>query len=163
MRLDAVGLAVGDIHVPAVGLPTRLARGKVLIGIGDSPVVLFPEFILRGIGIGIAPPPEVLNEVVPFLIVREALEGLQFLVGDDPAHILVYPLLVGSLELVSQFFLLLELFFVTEWPAQRVLISWRALGILRGVRSAGLRRRSLRDDHGWQAQRQEQKKGGINP
>ncbi len=55
MRFDAVGLAVGNVHVPAIGLPTRLAGGKMLIGIGDSPVVLFAKFVFRGIGVGIAP------------------------------------------------------------------------------------------------------------
>src|SRR5271168_3778818 len=97
MRLDAVGLAVGDVHVSAVGLPTRLAGGKMLVGVGDSPVILFAVFVFRGIGIGVATLPELLDEVVPLLIVRQALEGLQLLVGDDPAHIFVDPLLVGSL------------------------------------------------------------------
>ena len=95
MRLNAVRLAVSDIHVPAVGLPTRLAGGKMLVGVGNPPVILFPVFVLRGIGVGVAPLPELLDEVVPLFIVRQTLEGLQLLVGDDPAHILINPLLVG--------------------------------------------------------------------
>ena len=149
MRFDAVRLAVGDVHVPAIGLPTRLAGGKMLVGISDSAVVLFAKFVLGRIGIGIAPPPEILDEVVPLLIVRQTLERLEFLVGDDPAHILIDPFLVWPLEFVPQLLLLFELFFIAQRTLKRVL----GLGIRRCVgtcsRSTGLRRRRrLRDDYG---------------
>ena len=88
----------------------------MLVGIRDAPVVFFAEFVFRGIGVGVAPLPERLDEVVALFIVRQAFEGLQFLVGDDPAHILVHPLLVGALELVSQFLLLLEFFLIAQRP-----------------------------------------------
>jgi hypothetical protein len=75
--------------VAAVGLPARLAGGKMLVGVGDAPVVLFAELVLRRIGVGIAPQPELLNEGVALLVVAQVLEGLALFVGDDVGHILV--------------------------------------------------------------------------
>src|SRR5260370_6056009 len=47
MRVDAVRLAVGDIDVTAVGLPSRLACGEVLVRIGDASIMRLAELILR--------------------------------------------------------------------------------------------------------------------
>ena len=81
--IDRVGRAEGDIDVAAVRLPTRLAGGKMLVGIGDAPVMLFAELVVRRIGIGIAAQPELLDEGVPLLVVAQVLEGLPLFVGDD--------------------------------------------------------------------------------
>ena len=51
MRLDAVRLAVRNVDVTAVGLPARLACGKVLVRVGDAAVMLFTELVLRRIRI----------------------------------------------------------------------------------------------------------------
>src|SRR6202000_696047 len=72
MRFNAVRLAIGDIHVTAVGLPTRFAGGKMLVGISNTAVIFLAIFVFRRIGIGIAPAPELLDEIVPLLVVREA-------------------------------------------------------------------------------------------
>src|SRR5450631_3810999 len=100
----------------------------MLVCISNPPVVLFLVFILRRIGIGVSPLPELLDEVISLFIVGKALEGLQLLVGDDPAHLFVDPPFVGSLQLVSKFLLLLELFLVTLRPAQRILVARGLLG-----------------------------------
>jgi putative intracellular protease/amidase len=76
VRFDRVRLAERDIDVAAVGLPARLAGGKVLVGVCDAPVVLFAELVLRRIRIGIAAQPELLDEGVALFIVAQALEGL---------------------------------------------------------------------------------------
>ena len=102
VRVDRVRLAEGDIDVAAIRLPARLAGGKVLVGIGDAPVVLFAEFVLRRIRIGVAAQPELLDEGVPLLVVAQVLEGLALFVGDDPGHVLVQPGLVGALQLLPQ-------------------------------------------------------------
>ncbi len=69
--IDRVGLAEGDVDVAAVGLPAGLAGGKVLVGVGDAPVMLFAELVLRRVGIGIAPQPELLDEGVALFVVAE--------------------------------------------------------------------------------------------
>ena len=94
MRFDRVRLAEGDVDVPAVGLPARLAGGKVLVGIGDAAVVLFAEFVFRRVGIGIAAQPELLDEGFALLVVAQVLERLPLLVGDDVGDVLVEPRLV---------------------------------------------------------------------
>ena len=121
MRVDAVRLSVSDIDVPAVGLPAGLAGGEMLVRIGYAAIVLLAEFVLRRIRIRIAAQPEVLNEGFALFIVGQALERLHLLIGDDPAHVLVQPLLVGAFQLLLQFFLLLEFLLVAERPVERVL------------------------------------------
>ena len=112
MRFDIVRLAERNVDVAAVCLPARLAGGKVLVGVGDTPIVLLAELVLRRIRIGIAALPERLDKRVALLIVAEALEGLQFLIRDDPVDVLVHPLLVGPVQLLLEFLLLLEALFV---------------------------------------------------
>ena len=96
MRLDFVSRAVHDVHAAAVGLPSRDTRWEMLVGVGDAPVVLFLELVLDGVGRGIAALPECFNELVAFFVVGELLESRALFVGDDPAHVLVEPLLVGA-------------------------------------------------------------------
>ena len=86
----------------AIRLPARLAGGKVLVGVGDAPVVLLAELVLRRIRIGVAAQPELLDEGVALLIVAQALEGFALFVGDDVGHFLVQPGLVGPLQLLPQ-------------------------------------------------------------
>ena len=98
--IDRVGRAEGDVDVAAVGLPAGLAGGEVLVRVGDAAVVLFAEFVLRGVRIRIAAQPEILDEGVPLLVVRERLEGLALFVGNNVGHVLVQPGLVGALQLL---------------------------------------------------------------
>ena len=72
VRIDVVGLAVGDVDVAAVGLPTRLAGRKVLVGIGDAPVVFLAELVLRRIGIRVTAQPEVLDKGVALFVVAQS-------------------------------------------------------------------------------------------
>ena len=90
----------------AIRPPARLARGKMLVRIRDARVVLFAVLILRRIRIRIPPQPEVLDELVALFVVAQALERLQLLVGDDPANVLIHPLLVLALQLRLQRLLL---------------------------------------------------------
>ena len=43
--LDLVWLSEGNIDVASVGLPARLARRKVLVGIRDAPIMFFAELV----------------------------------------------------------------------------------------------------------------------
>ena len=96
MGIDGVRFPEGDIDVAAIRLPARLAGRKVLIRIGDTPVVLFAELVFGRIGIGIAAQPELLDEGIPLLVVAQVLEGLPFLIGNDVGHVLVQPGLVRA-------------------------------------------------------------------
>ena len=58
MGLNLVRLAEHDVNAAAVGLPSRDARGKMLVGIRDAPIVLFFEFVFLGVGRRIAALPE---------------------------------------------------------------------------------------------------------
>ena len=118
MRVDIVRLAERDIHVAAIRLPARLAGGKMLVRVSDAPVMLFAEFVLGRIRIRIAALPERFDERVALLVVAQALEGLQFLIRDDPVDILVHPLLVRPVQLLLEFLLLLESLLVGELPLQ---------------------------------------------
>src|SRR5579859_5274843 len=104
----------------AIRLPSRFARREMLIGVGDAPVVLLAELVIRRIRIGIAPQPELLDEGIPLLVVAQALEGLGLFVGDDPGYILIEPGLVGARNFVLQFLLPVELLLIRERPLQRV-------------------------------------------
>src|SRR6516225_5926263 len=98
MRIDTVWLAKRNVHVTAVGLPARFAGCEMFVRVSDAAIVLFAKLVLRRIGIRIATQPELLDEVVALLIIAQALEGFQLLVGDDPMNILIHPLLVGALQ-----------------------------------------------------------------
>src|ERR1700686_718281 len=81
-----------DVGSSAIPLPAWDAGGIVLVGIGDTAIMLFLEFVLFGIRGRVAALPEGFDELVALLVVRELLEGGSLFVGNDPAHVLVQPL-----------------------------------------------------------------------
>src|SRR5438067_3660595 len=95
MGVNAVGRAEDDIDAAAIGLPSRDAGRKTLSGISDAAIVLFLKFVLHGVRRGVAAKPKLFNELVALFIVGELLEGGHFFVADDPADIILQPLLVG--------------------------------------------------------------------
>ena len=97
VRINIVWLAKSNIDVAAVGPPPRFARREVLVGIGNSTVVLFPVLVFGGIRVGVAAQPEGLDEGVALLIVAQTHEGSALFVGDDIGNFLVQPGFVGSL------------------------------------------------------------------
>jgi hypothetical protein len=82
--------------------------------------VLFAELVLRRIGIGVAPLPEVLDERLAFLVVAQAHERFAFIVGDDVGNFLVQPGLVGPLQLLPQFPLSLVPLLIGELAIQGI-------------------------------------------
>src|SRR4051794_3660624 len=86
----------------------------MLVGIGDTLVVFFFEFVLFGIRRRIAALPEGFNEVVALLIIGELLKGSAFFVSNDVGDVLVQPLLVGLAQfLFKGAGILFALFFVS--------------------------------------------------
>ena len=80
MRVDGVRRAESNIDVAAIGLPPRLAGRKVVVGVRNTPIVLFAEFVVGRVGIGIAAQPELLDERLALLVVAQVLECLPLLV-----------------------------------------------------------------------------------
>src|SRR5581483_2014082 len=144
MRLDFVRRTVHDVHTAAVSLPSRDARGKVLVGVGNAPVVLFFKFVFRCIWSGVAAKPELLNKLVALLIVRELLEDRLFFRGDDVANVFVQPFFIGIADLmfkslrVSLFFLLskraLERINFIRFARGLLLVSALCLGAVGSLR-----------------------------
>src|SRR5205823_4153578 len=93
MRVNAVRRAKDDVDPAAVGSPSRNAGGEVLVGVGDAAIVLVLKFVFDGIRSGIAPEPELFNELVALFIVCKLLECLQLFAGDDPLDVILKPLL----------------------------------------------------------------------
>src|ERR1700680_3569269 len=139
MGIDFIGLAEDDVHASAIGFPPRDACREVLVGVGDSLVVLFLIFVLFGVGRGIAALPEGLDKVVAFLVVRELPESCAFLVGDDPDYVLVQPFLVGLAQFLFEGTLVLLLLLLGVRTRERI------YGIGRGLRLRGF---SLRGGSG---------------
>src|SRR5262249_9691673 len=83
-----------DVDLPAIGAPTRDARRKVLVRVGDAAVVFFFVFVFDRVGRWIATQPEMLDEVVALLVGGEAVEGGQLFRRDDPPHVFVETILV---------------------------------------------------------------------
>src|SRR6266436_1740259 len=102
MRLNFVRRAVHDVDSSAIGFPARDAGGKMFIGVGHAPVVLFLVFVFDCVRRRIAALPESFNELVAFFIVGEQLERLLLFIRDDPAYVFVEPLLVGLAQLHLQ-------------------------------------------------------------
>src|SRR5215472_2600340 len=63
----------------------------MFVGIGQAAVVLFLEFIYRGLRIGIPDLPEVLDEIVALDVVGEFFESASLLAGDDVGNDLIQP------------------------------------------------------------------------
>src|ERR1700743_2334020 len=100
MRINGVRGAEPDLNVSAVRLPAWLARGIVLIRVGNSAVVLLSEFIVGRVRIRVATKPELLDKGVTLFVVAQVLESLAFLVGDDVGDVLIEPGFVGTFQLL---------------------------------------------------------------
>ena len=92
----------------------------MLIGIRDAPVVLFAEFVVGCVRVGISAKPELLDEGVTLFVVAQVLEGLPFLIGNDVRDVLVEPGLVGTLQLLTDSLLRLEGLTVAAGPFEGV-------------------------------------------
>ena len=91
--LDGIGRSPGDIDPAAIGLPSGLARGKPLVGVGDAPVVLVAGLVDHGVGSGVPAQPELLHELVALIVRLQLVEGGLLLGSDDVQDILLQPLL----------------------------------------------------------------------
>src|SRR5262245_22124711 len=111
MRFNLIGLAEHYVDAPAICFPPRDTAGVFLVGISDALIIFFTILIRIGIGIGIAPHPELLDELFALLVSRQKVEGLALFIIDDPANIFVNPAFVdGFNRFIGIFFLSFRLF-----------------------------------------------------
>ena len=93
------------------------------------------ELVLGGPRCGVAPRPECLDELIALFVVGELLACLALLVRDDPANVLVQPLLVGLAQFLTQRLGVGLLLFFTERTLQWVcFLLFGGCGLLAGVR-----------------------------
>jgi len=120
----------------------------VFVGVGNTPVVLFLEFVLDCVRSGIAALPEGFDELITLFVVGEQLEGFLLFVGNEPTHVFVKPFLVRLAQLnLQRLGVLLSLLF-REWALERIGFLrrfFRGSFFLDGRRRRGCRcRRRLR-------------------
>lgn len=94
MGIDRVRRSKNNVDSTAVSLPARFSSRKMRIGEGKATVVLFLEFVFRAVRIRIAPHLELANELVALLVVAQPQKSFLLVGPDDPADILIQPLLV---------------------------------------------------------------------
>ena len=94
MLVYAVGRPPHDVDPAAVGFPPGQSCGKMLVGVRDAAIMLFLERVLGRIGIGIAPLPEGLDELLAFFVGLEVKKGVALFGGYDVNDVFVEPSLV---------------------------------------------------------------------
>ncbi len=94
VALKRVGLTVHDVNAAAIGSPAGNAGRKMLIGISDAAIMLFFHRIIDRIRIGIAPLPELLDELLAFFVRLQCEKSFALGICNDEDDILVQPLFV---------------------------------------------------------------------
>ncbi len=110
MLIALVRRAKDDINASAIGLPTGNPRCEVIVSVLNAPVVLFLELVFDRVRSGIAPQPELFDELLALLVGLQAFESRALFIRDDVRYVFVQPFLVRGLQLLAElllFFLLL--------------------------------------------------------
>jgi hypothetical protein len=84
VRINLIGGAIHDVDATAVRLPSGNTRREVFVGVSDAAVVLFFVFVFDRVRGGIAPEPELLDELIALFVVGELLKSRSLFVGEDP-------------------------------------------------------------------------------
>ena len=146
MRIHFVRRTIHDVHAAAIGLPARNASGEMLVGVGNTPIVLFLVFVLFRIRSGVPALPESFDEIIALFIVGKLFEGSPFLIGNDPDNILIQPLLVSLAKLYIQSSFLRLLLFLIGLAFEGINV---VCGCLRIGRSTGRRARGRLAGRSW--------------
>ncbi len=112
MRFNLIGRAVHNVNPAPVGHPTRKPAGEALVGVRNPTIVLFLVLVFHRARGGVAAQPELLNELLPFLVGVQVLEGIPLFRRDNVNHVLFQPLLEVTFQLLLDgFFAPFQLFF----------------------------------------------------
>src|SRR5437588_11305312 len=98
MRFRLVGFAPHDIDAAAIGLPSGNAGSEMLVGVSDALLIFLAILVFVGVGIGIAPPPKLLDKALALIVGLELLEGLPLFIGDYVSDVLFQPILVSLIQ-----------------------------------------------------------------
>jgi len=99
---DLIRRSIKDVDAATIRRPAGDAGREVFVGIGETAIVFFFEFvsgILRG---GVSPLPELYYELLAFFVCLQALEGGSLLIRYDVRYILFQPLPVARLRLLPE-------------------------------------------------------------
>src|SRR6185295_9517978 len=125
MSLNLIRKSVKDVHLAAVGVHARDSRSEMVVRVVNSLVVLVPKLVFRWVGRGISNEPEVLNEILPLLVLCQFLECLPFFVCDDDVNV------IGpSLQDAVLGFFFLRLFFILGFLGGLIDGLWSNLVLL---------------------------------
>src|SRR5271165_6839375 len=116
MRIDLIRRAVRNVNAPAVRSPPGDAGCEVLVGVSDASVMFFFVLILWCVRSGVTAQPELFDERVTLFVIRQLLEGCELFRRNDPADVLVEPLLVGGAQFLLHGLGIGLLLFLREWP-----------------------------------------------
>src|SRR5258708_39291908 len=95
MTHNLVGRPIHDVEAATIGLPTRNTSREMLVRVGEPPIMLFLEHVIRRTWSWIAAFPENFDEVVALLVGCKPRVLRAFFICNDPTHVFVQPLLVG--------------------------------------------------------------------
>src|SRR5438270_157558 len=98
MGFSLVGFAIHNPNAATVGLPPGNTGSEMLVGVSDALVIFLAILVFVGVGIGIAPPPKLLDKALALIVGLELLEGLPLFIGDDVSDILFQPILVSLIQ-----------------------------------------------------------------
>src|SRR2546426_12279523 len=91
----------------------------MLVRVSNPSVVLFLKLVFGAAGVGIAPLPELLDELFALFVRTQLLERTPLLVSDDIGDFLLEPLLIGALHLFLNRLLAAPLFFIRLFLGRR--------------------------------------------
>src|SRR5258708_39924069 len=95
MTHNLVGRPTHDVEAATIGLQTGIASREVWVRVGEPPIMLFLEHVIRSTWSWIAAFPENFDEVVALLVGCKPRVLRAFFICNDPTHVFVQPLLVG--------------------------------------------------------------------
>src|SRR5216684_2117320 len=92
VRFNFVRRAEGDVHTPAIGLPSWNIRPESLISEYDPAVVLLLEIIVQRFSVIGSPKPELIDKLLPFPITCEVQKSASLFRRNEVNHILRQPI-----------------------------------------------------------------------
>ena len=100
---DLIGRAPDDVNAAAIGPPAGNSRGEPLVGVGDSAVVLFLEFVFDRVRSGITALPERLDELLALFVGLQLQERGSLFIADDVRDFFFQPFLVRGGKFLFEF------------------------------------------------------------
>ncbi len=100
--VDFVGRTEYYVYPSAIGLPPGGSPGEMLVGVSDTPVVLFLVLVFDAVGRGIAPQPELLDKLFALVVGVQTFEGAALLLSDDVDDVFVKPLLLRGIQFLLE-------------------------------------------------------------